>query len=86
MSIKTVVTKKKLVTVFINARTHELEKDDILFEELVQLAFPNGTGGEAQYRVSYRRAQGKKSETLAAGQSVKLKEGMEFNVDVTNRS
>lgn len=87
MSIDSAITdKKKLVTVLINSRPYELEKDDITFEELVRLASPNGSGGEAQYRVSYRRAHGNKSGTLAAGESVKLKEGMAFNVDVTNRS
>ncbi|GAA4348161.1 multiubiquitin domain-containing protein [Microbacterium rhizosphaerae] len=86
MSIDTTAAHKKPVTVTINARPFQLEKGDITFEELVQLAFPDGTGGEAQYRVSYRRGEGNKSGTLAAGQSVKVKEGMEFHVDVTNRS
>ncbi|WP_210413818.1 multiubiquitin domain-containing protein [Protaetiibacter larvae] len=77
---------KKLVTVIINSRPFELEKDDISFEELVALAFPNGAGDNPQYRVSYRRGHGNKSGTLAAGESVKVKEGMVFDVDVTNRS
>jgi hypothetical protein len=77
---------KKLVSVTINSRPFELEKDDITFEELVALAFPNGSGENPQYRVSYRRGNGNKSGTLAAGESVKVKEGMEFDVDVTNRS
>ena len=34
---------KKLVSVTINSRPFELEKDDITFEELVALAFPNGS-------------------------------------------
>lgn len=88
MSIDTEKTEKpkKLVSVTINARPFELEKDRITFEELAALAFPGGTGGDPQYRVSYRRGHGNKSGTLAAGQWIKLKEGMEFNVDVTNRS
>jgi hypothetical protein len=88
MSIDTEQTDKpkKLVSVTINSRPFDLEKDDISFEELVALAFPDGAGENPLYRVSYRRGQGNKSGTLAAGQSVKVKEGMEFNVDVTNRS
>ena len=77
---------KKLVSVTINSRPFELEKDDITFEELVALAFPNGSGENPLYRISYRRGHGNKSGTLAAGESVKVKEGMEFDVDVTNRS
>lgn len=77
---------KKLATVFINSRPVELQKDDITFEELIVLAFPDGPGANAQYRISYRRGNDNKSGTLAAGESLKIKEGMLFDVDVTNRS
>ncbi len=77
---------KKLVTVTINSRELQLEKEDITFEELVALAFPDGAGDNPQYRISYRLGHGQKSSTLASGQSVKLKDKMEFQVDFTNRS
>jgi hypothetical protein len=78
--------QKKIVLVTINSREYELEKEEITFDEVVDLAFPNGSTADRQYRVSYRNARGNKKGTLAEGQSVELKDGMAFNVDFTNRS
>jgi hypothetical protein len=76
----------KNVTIIVNSRPHEIEKgDDISFEELVQIAFPGEGGENSTFTVTYRRGPGKDG-TLAAGQSVKVKDGMVFNVDLTNRS
>jgi hypothetical protein len=77
---------QKKVTIIVNSRPHETEKgDEITFEELVQIAFPGGGGENPTFTVTYRRGHGKDG-TLASGQSVKVKDGMVFNVDVTNRS
>jgi Multiubiquitin len=34
----------RLVTIIINTRSYEVPKDDLLFEELAQLAYPRQSG------------------------------------------
>lgn len=79
----------KTVTIYINGEAKEVEKKETLtFEEVVQLAFDNPpTGANVQFTVVYTRGMGNKpSGTLVEGQSVKVKDGMEFNVTATNKS
>lgn len=79
----------KTVTVVVNGRPKTLPKKEVLtFEELIALAFENPpTGDGIQYTVQYTRGHGNKpAGTLVEGQSVKIKEGMEFDVTSTNRS
>jgi len=79
---------KKLVTIIVNAREKQVEKDDITFEEVVDLAFnPKPVGENVLFTVTYRRGQGNKPEgSLLAGQSVRVKDGMIFNVTATDKS
>lgn len=79
----------KTVTIIINGRPKTVPKnDDLTFEEIVALAFENPPTGECiQYTIQYTRGQGNKpSGVLVEGQSVKVKDGMEFDVTSTNRS
>ena len=52
------------------------------------LAYGAGSGGEnIVFTVTYKRGHGNKPEgTLAAGQTVKAKDGMIFNVTRTDKS
>ena len=61
----------------------ELGEDD-----LVALAYANPPKGELIcFTITYRRGQGNKPEgTLDEGDTVKLKEGMIFNVTATDKS
>ena len=80
---------KKSVTVFINGTRTVLPKDQISYEELVALAFSNNppTGETVQITVQYTKGHSDKPKgALVEGQSVKVKEGMEFDVTATNRS
>lgn len=79
---------KKTVTIIINGRSHELPKDEISFAEIVALAFDGATqGGNIVFTVTYTRGQGNKPEgILVEGETVKLKDGMIFNVTRTDRS
>jgi hypothetical protein len=77
------------VTIVVNGRAKTVPKNAILsYWDVVNLAFDNPqTGDGIQYTVQYTRGQGNKpSGTLVEGQSVKVKEGMEFDVTSTNRS
>jgi hypothetical protein len=75
----------KLPHVFIvNGRPRETFKDELTYDEVVRMAF-----GEPEpdvvYTVAYANPHGHDG-TLAEGQSVKVKNGMVFNVTRTNRS
>jgi len=81
--------EEKTVTIIVNGRAKTWPKNsEISFEEVVKLAFDNPqTGDGVQYTVQYTRGEGHKpSGTLVEGQSVKVKDGMEFDVTPTNRS
>ncbi len=79
----------KTVTIVVNGRPKTVLKDEELsFEAVVALAFPVSPGGvDLQFTVQYTRGRGDKpAGTLVEGQSVRVKEGMEFDVTPTNRS
>lgn len=77
------------ITFVINGRPKTVAKNaNLTFDEIVALAFDNPPSGEGvQFTIQYTRGHGDKpSGTLIEGQSVKIKEGMEFDVTSTNRS
>lgn len=78
--------KKKTVTIVVNARPHEIEKDQISFDEVVTLSgIPQDPNTE--FTITYTRGHGDKPQgQLVAGETVKVKEGMIFNVTATNKS
>lgn len=79
----------RTITIIINGRPKTVPKNiDLTFEEIVALAFENPPTGEGiQYTIQYTRGHGNKpAGALVEGQSVKAKEGMEFDVTSTNRS
>jgi len=81
--------RPKTVNIVVNGRPKALPKKEVLtFEEVIALAFENPpTGDGIQYTVQYTRGHGNKpAGTLVEGQSVKIKEWMEFDVTSTNRS
>lgn len=81
--------KEKRVTIIVNGRERSWPKNtEISYEEVVRLAFENPpTGDDVQITVQYTRGEGHKpSGTLVEGQSVKVKDGMVFDVTATNRS
>jgi hypothetical protein len=76
------------VTVIVNGRPKEVAKDDMTYEEIVDLAFPGTPGNEnIIYTVTYSKGHGNKPEAnMVAGDSVKVKDGMVFNVSRTDKS
>lgn len=76
------------ITIIINGRPKPWRKGEISFAEVVALAaLPLTPGEDPAYTVTYRNGQGNKPEgTLTEGHSVKVKDGMIFNVTSTNRS
>lgn len=80
--------ERKLVTIFVNTREHQVEKAEISFEELVALALnPVPSGPYIVLTVTYHRGHGNKpSGDLLPGGTVKVKDGMIFDVTATDRS
>lgn len=77
---------KKLVTIIVEGKPHEWPKEDISYEEVIKLEIPN-YDSNVTYSIKYKRGQGNKPEgILAPGSSVKVKEGMVFNVSETGQS
>lgn len=82
-------TETKTRTIVVNGREHEVSTKEISYEEVLDLA-PDVTGDatdRSSFTVTFRRGQGNKpSGTLAEGGTVKVKEGMIFDVGRTDRS
>lgn len=80
--------KKKMVTIIVNGTPHEEEKNEITYDEVVTLAFPDfPQHPERTYSVTYERGQGNKpTGILSPGGKVKVKEGMTFKVKHTGQS
>lgn len=80
--------EKKEVTIIVNAEPHEVEKDDITYDEVVTLAFPDfPQHPERTYSITYERGHGNKpAGILSPGGSVKVKAGMTFKVKHTGQS
>jgi hypothetical protein len=77
----------KTVTIYVNTRPHEVAKEEISFEEVVKLAYPTTPpGANIGYTVTYQRGHGNKDGDLVAGQTVKVKDGMIFDVTATDLS
>lgn len=81
--------KEKTVTIVIEATPHEWPKNaQITYAEVVKFAYPDYSPDSGiTYSVMYEKGQGNKPEgTLSSGGSVKVKEGMVFNVSTTGQS
>lgn len=78
----------KETTIVVNGRQKTVTSKTLTFDEVVALAFDNPpTGENVLFTITYQRGMGNKPEgSLTAGEEVKVKEGMIFNVTSTNRS
>lgn len=77
----------KTVGIFVNTKPHTVPKGEISFETVTALAYPTTPpGGNIGYTVTWQRGHGSKDGTLVAGQSVRVKDGMIFDVTATDLS
>lgn len=81
-------SKKKRATIIVNGREFETDAREISFIEVLALAFdPVPSGPNIEITMTYKKGPDQKPKgTLVAGQSVKVKDGMIFNVTVTDKS
>lgn len=80
--------EKKVVTIVVEGTPHEWLKDEISYAEVVTLEVPDySQHPDVTYSVKYKNGHGNKPEgILAPDASVKVKEGMVFNVSETGQS
>lgn len=78
----------KEYTIVVNGRSKVVTKKELSFAEVVALAFDNPpTGENIVFTITYRRGEGNKPEgSLVEGETVKIKDGMIFNVTATDKS
>lgn len=80
--------EKKLVTIYVEGTPYEWPTTEISYVEVVTLEVPDyAQHPEINYKVTYKRGHGDKPEgILSPGASVKVKDGMRFNVSPTGQS
>ena len=76
------------MTVTVNGRTRSVSTEYLSYDDVIRLAFdPPPTGPDIMFTVTYRRGPRNKPEgSLVEGDSVKVVEGMIFNVTATDKS
>lgn len=76
------------VTIIVNTVEKPVTTKELSFTQVVALAFdPVPSGPNWVFTITYRRGEGSKPEgTLTAGETVKVKDGMIFNVTATDKS
>jgi hypothetical protein len=82
-------TENKTISIIVNGRVKTVPKHDVMtFEDIVKLAFdPPPTGQNVVITVTYHNGHGEKPEgSLRPGETVKVKDGMVFDVTATNLS
>jgi hypothetical protein len=81
--------KEKTVTIIVEGTPHEWTKGDMItYAEVVTLEVPDyQSHPEITYSVKYKKGDNNKPEgVLVPGASVKVKDGMIFNVSETGQS
>lgn len=88
MTAEAVAGRTKHHEVIVNGRKKVVTTDELTFNEVVALAYdPIPSGPNWVFTITYRHGGGRKPEgTLLPGESVKVKEGMIFNVTATDKS
>lgn len=77
---------QKEVRIFINTREFVVPKTKLAYQELVDMAYPGDVPSpDKVYEITYSSEHGPDG-SVGVGGEVKLKEGMVFNVGITNRS
>ncbi|TAM25712.1 MAG: hypothetical protein EPN62_03350 [Candidimonas sp.] len=78
----------KVYKIMVNGRPKEVHSKVLTFVDVAKLAFDDAVFNDVTvYTITYKRGEGNKPEgTLVEGESVKVKEGMVFNVKRTDKS
>lgn len=78
---------EKEATIIVNGRQKTVSQKELSFDEVVTLAFGPPNYDTNVYTVTYQKGEGHKPKgTLVRGESVKVKDGMIFDVIRTDKS
>ena len=79
---------EKGIRIIIDGTPHVVPTDEVTFEAVVDLAYPDGDRGDLiTYTVTFYNGGGRPPEgTLTKGEKAKVKDGTVFNVTRTDRS
>ena len=79
---------QKVITIVVNAQQKEVVETRLSFDEVVKLAFPiPPTGQNIMFTIKYRKGpHANPRGSLLEGQTVRIKNGMIFDVTTTDRS
>lgn len=81
------MNNEKTIEIMVNGRQKTVPKTELSFDEVVALADNLPSGPNVIYTVTYRRGEGNKPEgILVRGETVRVKQGMIFNVTATDKS
>ena len=74
--------------IIVDGTKHRVPNDEVSFDEVVDLAYPDGGRGPLiKYTVNFYNGGGRKPEgKLTEGEMAKVKDGTVFNVTRTDRS
>ncbi len=74
--------------IIVNGHNREVSGKELTFVQVVNLAFEDAVFNEVTvYTITYKRGDSHKPEgTLVEGETIKIKEGMVFNVKRTDKS
>lgn len=78
----------KTITIIVNGREKEVTGKEITYEQVVNLAFDNNppVGEFIVITVTFSKGEDRKEGSLQPGDTVKIKDGMVFNVTATDKS
>lgn len=78
----------KQFSIIVNGREKKVTAEELSYKQVVDLAYNNNppTGPNIVITVTYRNAEDNKQGTLAAGQTVEIRNGTIFNVFATDKS
>jgi hypothetical protein len=81
--------EEKTVAIIVNTRPKQWTEKNISFDQVVSLAYDGNppSGSDWIFTVTYRKGEDSKKEgTMVEGDTVRVKDGMVFNVTATNKS
>jgi len=79
---------QKVIAIVVNAQKKEVAETKLTFDEVVKLAYPIPPDGQnIMFTIKYRKGpKANPKGSLLEGQSVRIKDGMIFDVTPTDRS
>jgi hypothetical protein len=79
---------QKVFAIIVNAQKKDVAEPKLTFDEVVKLAYPIPPGGQSiLFTIKYRKGPAVNPKgSLLEGQSVRIKDGMIFDVTPTDRS